>query len=166
MCDSKKLCTCDNVAPAEDHWTLEYHYGYWPSWGGFVETRPEHRQVAWDASTEGSGVMGPLPMPLFKELHKGIAEPEHLKHAIAAEENWLNEGNPFDFEYMPFEGDRLMFFIGGEEIAFSFQDGNWAHKPHQAYSVDNRRGIDAEKEDREARGRAATYFEARFRTKG
>jgi hypothetical protein len=164
MCDIKKLCICDEVGLGKDHWKLECHYGRWPSWDQLVETRPEHRKLAEGAKVRGKDIMGPLPMPLFKELHRGIAAREHLTHVVAAEEDWLNEGNQFDFEYEPFEGDRLMFFIGGEKIAFSFQKGRWHHKPHQAYSVDYRCGINAEKEDREARQRAAAHIQAQYPT--
>lgn len=164
MCDVKKLCTCSEVRPGEDHWILQFCYGLWPSWDLIVPTRPEHRELAEEARDEGSGVRGPLPRPRFKELHRGIAEPQHLKLAIAAEENWLNERNQFDFEYEPFEGDRLMFVVGGERIAFSFHKGRWHHKPHQGYSADHRSGIDGPAEDRAARERAASYFRSRYET--
>lgn len=166
MCDTKKLCTCDEVREGEDHWKLEFFYGQWPSWGGLIETRPEHRKLAEEARDKGAGILGPMPMPMFKQLHRGIAEPEHLERAIKAEESWLNENNQFDFEYEPFEGDRLMFFVGGEEIAFSFKNGEWKHLPHQAYSVDHRFGVDAEAKDRAARQRAATYFQSRYKSGG
>lgn len=162
MCEIKKLCTCNKVCPGEDYWKLEFLYGQWPSWGQIIKTRPEHQELAKSAADSGSDVMGPMPMPMFEELHHGIAEPEHLKLAIAAEEDWLNKSNPFDFEYLPFEGDRLMFFIGGEEIAFSYMKRKWVHMPHQAYSVDHRFGIDASDEDFSARERAASYFRSRY----
>jgi tetratricopeptide (TPR) repeat protein len=165
MCEIKKLCTCDEVSPGEDHWKLEFHYGQWPSWGELIETRPEHKELAESVRENGGGIMGPMPMPMFKELYHGIAEPEHLKRAIAAEENWLNERNQFDFEYEPFEGDRLMFFVGVEEIAFSFKNGKWLHRPHQAYSRDHRMRVDAVAEDRAARERAASYFRSRYEIK-
>ena len=164
MCEIKKLCTCDEVTSGEDHWKLEFHYGQWPSWGQLIETRQEHEALAKSVAVDAEGIMGPIPMPMFEELFHGIAEPEHLKRAIAAEEDWLNERNQFDFEYEPFQGDRLMFFIGGEEIAYSFMNGKWVHMPHQAYSVDHRFGIDEDFEDCAARERAATYFRAHYGT--
>ncbi len=82
-----------------------------------------------------------------------------MEKVVAAEEAWLNEENPFDFDYVPFEGDRLFFVIGGEEIAFSFFAGLWTHRPHQAFSMDDRMGIDAESEDRKARQRALSYLQ-------
>lgn len=166
MCEIKKLCTCDVVREGEDYWKLEFFYGQSPSWGELIETRPEHENLAKEACENGADIMGPMPIPLFKELHHGIAEPEHLERAIKAEEDWLNENNQFDFEYEPFEGDRLMFFVGGEEIAFSFMKGKWKHLPHQAYSEDYRIDIDAEAEDQAARERAASYFQSRYKAGG
>ena len=106
--------------------------------------------------------MGPLPLPLFSELHKGLVEREHLERAINAEVDWLNQESQFDFEYEPFEEDRLMFFAGGEKIAFSFQKGMWKHLPHQAYSVDSRIEIDADAEDKKARAKAAEHLRTRY----
>ena len=102
--------------------------------------------------------MGPLPMPQFKELFKGVADFTQMEKVVEAEVEWLNEGNPFDFEYEPFEGDRLMYVIGGQEIAFSYKKGSWKHYPHQAYSVDARRGVDARAEDIKARKIAKDYL--------
>ena len=161
MCDTKKLCACNSVSDGEDHWRLEFHYGSYPPWGKIVETRPEHKDLAEKAMKEGEHVMGPLPMPKFKELHRGITDIAHMQLAIDAEETWLNERNQFDFDYEPFQGDRLMFVIGGQEIAFSFKDGQWQHYPHQAYSQDYRRGIDAPEEDRKARAKAAGYLQTK-----
>jgi hypothetical protein len=162
MCDIKKLCSCGEVPEGVDYWKLEFFYGQLPSWGLLVKTRPEHRKLAKEARDQGARILGPMPMPMFKELYHGIAEPEHLERAIKAEERWLNEHNQFDFDYQPFEGDRLMFYVGGEEIAFSFMKGRWAHYPHQAYSVDDRMNLDACAEDRTARSRAALYFQSRY----
>ena len=166
MCEIKKLCTCDEVSLGQDHWKLEFHYGQCPSWGKLIETRLEHKELANIAREKGANIRGPLPIPLFKELYHGIAAAEHLKRVIAAEENWLNECNQFDFEYEPFNGDRLMFFVGGEEIAFTYFNGEWAHRPHQGYSADDRSGIDAAAEDRAARDRAASYFRSKYETNG
>ena len=162
MCDIKKLCTCEAVPDGDDHWRLEFHYGSYPSWGKVVDTRPEHRDLAEEAMKKSEHVAGPLPMPKFKELHRGVADVEHMQLVIEAEENWLNERNQFDFDYEPFQGDRLMFTIGGYEIAFSFREGQWKHYPHQAYSQDYRRGIDAPSEDKIARSKAADYLKKKL----
>ena len=161
MCDIKKLCTCDAVPVGADHWKLEFQYGLWPSWGSVVETRPEHVELAKEAMTKGEDIMGPMPMPMFEELHKGLADEAHMDLAIRAEEDWLNEDDPFDFDYQPFEGDRLMFHIGGHGIAFSYKEGQWKHYPHQAYSQDNRWEIDAVAEDKIARSKAASYLKSK-----
>jgi hypothetical protein len=143
MCDVKKLCTCETVLDGQDHWRLECHYGSFPSWGHVVETRPEHHEMAMQAAERSKGIMGPMPMPQFHELHHGLADRSQMQKVVEVEEAWLNAGNQFDFPYEPFQGDRLMFCIGGEEIAFSYMEGHWIHKPHQAYSVDDRFDIDA-----------------------
>jgi len=166
MCDVKKLCTCSEVPDGADYWKLECHYGHWPSWGQLVETRPEHRELAEEARAKGAGILGPLPMPRFKKLYAGLADRSHLQKAVDAEADWLNKANRFDFDYQPFEGDRLMFVIGGEEIAFSYQKGEWRHRPHQAYSKDTRMGIDAEAEDRIARAKAAAHIKRLDTDKG
>lgn len=173
MCEIKKLCTCDKVQENQDYWKLEYHSHSWPSWGQAVDTRPEHQEQANKLAKAGAGIMGPIPMPQFSELHKGIADKSQMLKAIKAEEDWLNEENQFDFDYTPHKGDRLSFFIGGEQISFSYMDAyydkdkiewidmppKWVHKPWQAYSVDHRSYIDADLEDKEARERAAQYLE-------
>lgn len=156
MCDVKKLCTCENVKPGQDHWKLQFHYGQFPSWDQVITTRPEHAELAKKTAKEGEGVMGPLPIPLFKELYQGFADKSQMNRVLTAEDQWLNEANQFDFDYEPFQGDRLLYVIWGEEIAFSYSDGKWRARPHQAYSADSRMGIDADKEDEEARSRAST----------
>lgn len=158
MCEIKKLCTCSEVPAGGDYWRLEFHYGAWPSWSHLVETRPEHRELAEEAQSKSAGMKGPMPMPLFKELHIGVAEQTHMLKVVQAEEDWLNEANQFDFDYEPFEGDRLMFYIGGENIPFSYEEGRWTHCPHLAHIRDHRSGVDGKKMDEIARRKAARHL--------
>ena len=158
MCDVKKLCTCESVSELQDHWRLEFHCSQFPSWGEVIPTRPEHAKLAAALAKEGEGIMGPLPIPQFRELFVGLADATQMEKVVEAEVEWLNSENPFDFDYQPFRGDRLMFVIGGQEIAFSFVDDSWIHKPHQAYSVDSRCGVDADTEDVAARNKARAYL--------
>lgn len=162
MCDVKRLCTCEAVSDGQDYWKLEFHCGQFPSWGLAVPTRPEHREIAQSVAKESEGIMGPLPMPCFRELFVGIADPSQMQQAVEAQVEWLNTGNPFDFTYKPFRGDRLMFVIGGQEIAFSYFNDRWVHKPHQAYSVDSRCKVDAKAEDLAAREKAKEYLETHY----
>ena len=160
MCYTKKLCTCNEVSESDDYWKLEFFYAQDPSFGKVIDTRDEHKELAIKFAAENAYAVGPMPMPRFKELYTGLADLTQMKKAINAEVDWLNSGNPFDFDYEPFQGDRLMFVIGGNKIAFSYIDGAWKHKPHQAYSQDSRRGIDADSEDKKSRLNARKHLQS------
>ena len=127
MCDFKKLCTCDSVNDAEDHWILEFRYGFFP--GEATPTRPEHREFADKYSSNLlTQIIGQTPSEMFREIAIGTSEPRSLVKIIENEEKWLNEDNPFDFDFKPFEGDKLTFVINGNKIVFRFFGKKWTYR--------------------------------------
>ena len=151
MCEVKKLCTCDKVAEGTNHWRLEAYVGSWPSWGGVAETRPEHQELANEIGKEGNYIMGPMPMPRFKDMYKGIADKAHLELAIEKEEEWLNKENQFDFEYEPFDNDNLVYVINEELICFRYyaDDKEWRYFPGYRTSMQDHRSPRVESWDKD-----------------
>lgn len=137
MCDTKKLCTCEAIEEGQDHWVLEFIYGRSMS-QGIEKTRPEHEHIAEEFSRNSMPIAGPLPIPHFKELFKGLADITQMAKVIRAEVDWLNDENPFDFDYTPFDNDRLSYHIGGVHLAFRyFKDTGWRSENLHIYGNSN-----------------------------
>lgn len=126
MCDFKKLCTCESVEPGEDYWVLEFQYGRCP--GGPTPTRPEHQSFADKyANSLLSNIVGPTPSGMFEQMATGVADTKSFVKILEDEAKWLNSENPFDFDFEPFQGDRLTFFISRFEVEFRFYSGEWEY---------------------------------------
>lgn len=161
MCNKNKkiLCKCNSVEKGQDYWMLEYHATMYPNNFGWVTTREEYRAKHKAENEKGKNIIGPIPIPGFEEMYRGITDKGTLWKVARAEEDWLNQSNPFDFEFEPVHGDRLTFKIGNQLISYNYLGGKWTFIPWQGYFTDDRINIDSESADEQSRKLAKKYLE-------
>ena len=112
MCNTKKLCTCGDDIDPDNNWVLT------PSGSGQI--------------IGGDPVMIDITtgdFPLDANIVIGDFGPKNGDISIAiggvtGEEAFLNEGNPFDFDYSPKEGDKLVVTREGEEFYTAIHNGD------------------------------------------